>query len=957
MAYEKKPIRMVAGGLNLLYPGNQIADDEAQELVNFSIDSFGALRSRRGHAVRFSVGANPVRMVKAMGDIWTAAGGALYRNDTSVISGLSTDKVGVVGFLGYVWAMSAADQRKSDGSSNDRWLPEAPEDAPTIAPATAVETVVVDFSAGFTVDPAGDEHYNNGFLQIDAQETSEYSAEKEAAADLGTGHSLDDVFRIRVWAKEWSRINGITFQIDVNDGSFEKDYYTAVMKQKDIAGGRKDTVTFYLRKRPQNVDIAAKDKKRYGHFERIGTTAGQDYSTVVSVRVKVNFNDNTKIRFEEWVLVGDIENTLEGDDFRACYTYTTDDDHESNRSPFSEPITVNRTGIDLTGMVASPDAQVTGQNIYLTGGTLGRVLRVNTDPVVGATYDIRESDDDLTELGLVLENDHDDPPAVGGLIGPHYGRLIAFGNSRIYWSHVNKPFAFRNPDGADGDWAGADEAVGELLAATMRPGIIFFYGRTGVAVLQDDPGGTAPSFHRSAIQSGIQSPNGVCQTQRGDFANFANGLYQFGGDSGQELSRKIKPVFLDSFDPTKAAIGYHNDIVWISDGTITYKLDLTRGWWVEDSRVFSCFLSDGDVLLGATPDGDVLELETGFSDDGAGFTVSYLTKSHDCGLMDSQKRFEDFTIWANTGGATLTVSAILKGPDQTIALGTISSNFEDRFVLQFDPQGEGVDARNCAIQITGATEAGEEVIITQMALNYDLIARQGKSFDTGEMNFGDHRVKLLREVVLDLNNAASVSMLVKSDRPQPMANRATETIASTSDRRMQPVVFDSQIIGRLFRLVLDSEDMKCYGGKALYQAFGTYLEGGDGEYYLSDALDFGTERVKLIREMEIIYAGAQGTIAVETDLPGNALAERGSGTFPAVADEQSVKVRCEDNIKGRLIRVRVTSAGALRIEAIRINLKMIGEPGATGWQWVSLPLIPTTDGIWADISFPPDAPG
>ena len=953
MAYKKSTQQILSGGLNLLHPADIIDDDEAQELTNMSVDSFGSLRSRKGHVVRHSLGSTVVKITKALGAMWYAAGGSVYKDAAALISGVSSDAVGLAGWQNFLWAMSAADQRKSDGTNSWEWLPAAPVGAPTITPAAATEIQIVDFTSAFIVDPSGDETYNPG-LQINAQAETEYTATKAISLDLHTGYSLDDAFKITLWCKQWKKINGITFQIDVNANDFVTDYYTASMKQAEINAGHKEEVTFYLRKRPKGVDEAAKDKNRYGHFERIGTTPGKDYRSCVSVRVKIDFNDTTKLRFVDWKLVGNASNTLEGDDWKAYYTHTTDAGHESNPSPGSGTITVMHTNIEVTGMVASADTQVTGQNVYLIGGKLGRIYRVNDSPV-GTSYTIVESEDDMTALGFQLEFDHDAVPAVGGLIGPYYGRLIAFGGSKFYWSHIDKPYAFKGALENIGDWQNVEEGIGDLVAATMRPGILFLYGKNGVAVVQGDPGDLSSALHRSAVQMGVQSPNGVVQTPQGDFAYMSEGAYLFNGDAAQLLSKKIDPIFKDgSFPPTAAAAGFRNDICWLSDGNETYKYDAQTGRWFRDSRGFTCFFSDGTVLLGALTGGTIVELDSGTTDGGSAFSIAFKSKAYNQGILDNEKVYNDFTCWADTGGATLTVQAYIndgQNDEQIIALGTIQSTNRQRFVLQFTDE-EGEIGRNCAIRITGSVSA--LATIEEMAFNWYPKAREGKSFDTAELDLGTHRVKLLRQLVLDLDNSASVALTVKSDRPQPMANRATATISSTTDRRMEPVVFTDEIIGRLFRVTLDGTSLRCYGGKALYQAFGTYLEGTKGEYYLSDALDFGTERVKLLHEIEVIYAGAGGTFEVESDLPGNALAVRGSAVFPAVAGEQSVKVRCDGFIKGRLYRARFTPDGASRIEAIRFEIKMIGEPNATPWAWAELPLAKTQDAVWTDISFGTD---
>lgn len=954
MAYNKQSIRILTGGLNLLAPGDVIGDDDAQELTNWHTDSQGALRSRRGHTVRYSVGGAAVNATRGLGGLLIAAGGSVYKDGAAIIGGVSSDLCGLVAYKDFAWAMSAADQRKSDGSSDWQWIPDAPATAPTAKAAATVETPVVDFAGGWTVDPDTDVNYNDGVLTMHPTQEAEYSATKDAALDLYTGYSVDDVFQVTLWCKQWKKVNTVTFQLDCGDGSFGVDYYTAEMKKAEINAGAKEEVTFYLRKRPLEVDTAAQDKKRYAAFARIGSTPDKDYRSIVKARIKLDLSDATKFRFHKWVLIGNNENTLEGDDFRVYYTYTTAAGHESNPSPPSEPITLNRSGIVVTGMAASGDAQVTGQNVYVSGGTLAHVYRANGNtPVSGSSYTVTATDDDLTNDNLQLEDDHDQPPAVGGLAGPFYGRLLAFGGSKVYYSHIDKPYAFGGAELLDGDWTGVDAAAGDLIQATIRPGMIWIYGTHGVIVGQGDLGDLSSALHCSAVKMGIQSPQGVAQSSQGDFVNMHKGLYLFTGDSAQLLSKKIQSVF-DGFNAENAAVGVFNNVVWVSDGSVTYKLDLLTDRWFRDSRTFSLFIPDGTTFVGVTTGGQVLNLDTGTSDGGSAIDVAFTSKDFDAGLHSDEKRWGDFECWANTGGATLTVSAILSEPDQTIALGTMTSSGEERFVFAFSADGEGVDARRCRIRITGNVSA--EALVHSMELWYYPKARQGKSFDTGEQHFGEHRVKLFREIILDLDNQAEVGITVKTDRPQPMADRSTAlTVATTSDRRMQPVILPAGIIGRLFRLVLHGSDFRSYGGKVLMQVYGTYLEGEEDEFYSSDVLDFGSERVKLLKEIECVYqAEGEATLTVSSDLPGDALVVRATYNLPTTTGEESIKLRVPADVKGRLWQVDITPTGTLRLEAIRFFMKFIGSPNSTSWDWIPLPVQSTSDAVWVDVSVPPD---
>lgn len=960
MAFDKKSIRVLAGGLNLAVPGDVLQDDESQELLNFSTDSQGSLRSRRGHAVRCTT-SPAVSMIRGLGNLWVGSGAGLGPSCGSVLSG--GDPLGLMSWKDFVWTTGGG-MRKSDGGSDWRWIPQAPEDKPTAKPTGSVETIVVDFSGGFTVDPAGDEAYNPG-LQITASEDGiSYDAVKDIDVDLGTNKSLDEVHKITVYSKNWDRIKEVIFEVDCNAGDFTTDYFSARMRRKNILGGLKEEVTFYIRARPLEVDAGAKDKKRYGSFERIGSTPEKGWDTCVKARVKVTFIETTRIRFVSWVAVGDLDNTLEGDNLQVCYTYTTDADHESNPSEFSDPCTANRTGITVEGMLPSSDPQVTGMHVYLKGSTLGGVYRVTEDAIPQAsTYTITKSFNDLTNLGVQLENDHDDPPAAEGLIGPYFGRAIAWKGNRFYWSHVSKPYAFAQPDGEFGDWQSVEEGLGNIRAATMLPGVLFFYCDNGVAVLQGDPGGPASALHRASPQSGIRSQQGIVQTPEGDYGNFSEGIWRFNGSSIVEISRKIQPVFKSGWNAENAAMGYRNGVVYCSDGAQTYRWDSGTDRWFEDSRLFTAFYSDGGSLLGGMTNGQVVELESGFFDDaGAPFNVLWLSKFYDCGSLDLEKTFEDLTIYADTGGNDLTVTALLENGSISVPLGTINSTSKQRFVLQLN-DALGVKARNLAIRIAGSVRF--ECVINEVVINFYIEAREARSFDSDETDHGTRKVKELMEIQIDLDSPAAAQLILQSDQPGfAMSTRdSSHSFPVSSTRRQEMYVLSESILGHNLRYVLDGADFRVYGMRALLQVIGSYYHGSRGERYRSDPIGFGDERVKLYKEIHVCYASdGAATILVSTELPDGSIQE--VTPVPATLTStgglrfnklQTRKIRLPGTAKGRLIQIEIRPEGDLRLESVKVFLKMIGGPNASGWGFADLPLEKTQPAIWSDVSLPPDS--
>ena len=970
--YQKATYRVLGGGLNLRSAATETADHEHQKILNANFDADGTLRSRRGHTTICSA-SNVKQMIHALGSRWQAINAAY-----------------IVGFKNYVWKMgtgtankdcsaviATTGARKTKGTQDWSWGIAAPTTKCKASAITPPETTVVDTSGGFTVDPSGDENYNNGHLTINPQtDGSTYTADKNISVDLGldAGFSIDDVIRVRFFAHNWRRIEAITIMLDCGDGTFTKDYYTCRIDSARKLRGIRSTEVFYIRKRPLAVDRAAQDKKRYSAFERIGSTADKDWRSLSAVRVKVSFIQTTKWRFEECVCIGNDQNQIEGDDLQYYYTYVNADLHESNPSPPSDAIVVNRGSVALSGFTASSDPQVTGMNVYTNRG--GSIYRINDDPLpIGDATD-QQSDDDLTNRGEQMEDDNDLPPTADGCAdSPYFGRILAFKGTRLYWSKQNKPYAFVSPDGPDGNWVDLSEDGGNIKFITVRPGQAWIYCENEIHILSGDPDEGFADLHPSGIAQGTPSRTGVSRAGGGDVAYLGLGIYYVNGSSAEKISHAIDPIFhgrnITLWDGTVAqsvsdkstvCVGYDDGVVWVGyDNTRTLKHDRLTNRWFQDSRAFTCFQGESEVgILGALTSGTIVKMEQGSQNDttdgGSAIPIDFLSKAYDFGIQDNEKRVEDVTIYHDTRGQDLTVN-VYYAEGVSAGAFTINSYGDARTVLQLN-NADGVRARNFAVRISGNTVS--EVLIRAIDFNFYPEARQAKSFDSAVTNGGTNNVKRIRELRFDIENDTNVGWKLETDVPSfALASRATGTIQTNLFRRLEPVVLSSEIYGHDFRVVLDGSDgsFHPFGAEALVQVIGTYIHGQKSEYYLSDVVDFGSERVKLAREIELIYAGYAGTITIYSDLPGNAVIVRGMAEFPQVSGEQSIKIPLPGTLKGRLFQVRLEATADCRFEALRMRIKQIGEPGATSWYWASFPMATTQDAVWVSLSLPPDVVG
>ncbi len=995
---------MLAGSLSYLPPGDLVSEPDALALTNFRADQQGALRSRLGHTSLYTGLGNVRSLIKALGHRY-AGSDTLYLDGGSHESGFSGEPMGLVDWKQWLWVMDQTKQGKSDGTDFRDWTIEAPEDPPTVAPATEVTETVVTFdsSESWNVDPSGDDSFNSSdqqegsdCLEIAVPGDQTYTLELSGLSlDLseigGEDASDDDVHRIWVFCKQFKKLDEITLEVDVNGGDFSTDYYTATIPRKLIKKARKGWFRFEVRKR-QLVDPLTtqpiEDKKDLPFFNRIGATDAKDWSTVAAVRIKLDARAACTVRFDLWEVFGSVTGTIEGEDIQYFYTYVNDSGHESNPSPASAKKAFNRTGAALSDLDASADPQVTGKHVYRTGGTLGAVYRVTDEPIANATttYTDTASDDDIRRLGFQMETDNDAPPAAAGLVGPYYGRLIAYQTSanknRFFWTKQHKPYAFPGAAKDKGNFNDIGDTNEKIVGATMRTQMLRFYKENTIWRLIGDPDDVSGNVDITGAKIGLIGKSAVC-TGPGDLDFFQGmeGIYAFNGDSARKISQKLDPIFkglsvvingsttvqpVSSSNRDKSVLEYVNGRLKYSyaeqgqsSPNVTLELDFDTGNWTKDSRGFTALNYEGQnsSLLAGTSGGAVLILESGSDDAGSNFTITYQSGYHDEGLPDTEKTYEDLTLDIDTANQSLTVVAYTNNGTSN-AIGTVQANGRTRVVLPMN-SGLGLTARNCSISISGSVSS--PVVIYKATLNFYYEARQARSFDTDETDLGTHRLKIIREAVLDLENSAQVTLTLKTDHPgEAMTTRQQPTIASGSTRRMAHVIFNADYIGYLMRVILTATSFRLYGLRLLIQVVGTYLLGGKSERWESDPIDFNTERVKLIKELEVVYSTTgTASLRVESDLPSGTSAQvLGSPyTLTATTGEERRQVRLRGTVKGRLFKFKITPTDDFRLETIRCQIKTLGEPNASGWVWVELPVESTQDAKWVDVPVPVDEVG
>lgn len=964
--------------MNIAANPDLLPDGEAQVITNVEVTAQGALRSRQGSTVIGNVGAAVLQILPANGHRYTVSSGVLQRDFAS--AGIPAVPNGIASFQGYLWDITAA--MKDNGTVAWNWLPAPPTTAVTGVASNVNGQVFASGADAWSVNPleVGTGPFGSSF-QIQTIDDSTYTATDVHAFDLSSFHVYDKT-RWQFWGSQFKHLggqgnSGVTVQIDCSDGSFSKDYFTCELPTASFKGaGVREwiTVAVLLNANPDTPNAA--------FFTRVGNDATKGYNTCAAVRILIDSNTSCKFRIGTIDAIGGQAKALMDDKANQYYaTFVTKDGHESNPGPVSAFISAEKQAINISNIPVSTDPSVIaggGVYLYRKDSTLGATYRVTSTflPNGTTTFHDDNGDDVITALGVQMVTDNNNPPAAVGLAGPFIGRLLAWGGtkaSRLYWTKQLQPFAFSAPDALNGAWADVGDDGDAIVAITIRNESAFIYKGFTIYYLSGDPGTLgAASIQNTDVQMGACGSNAVCKGTNVDYfvSQAGQGVYQFNGDTATKISAAIDPIFHGtgarlpsgfSIPPIQSwntiAVGFTGSTLRVAYDATSLVWNATTGAWIFDSRAFTSFYADL-AMLGGQPNGNVVQLDSGGTDAGQLIPVVY-EKSYDAHLPDTQKTWNDLTI-QSSGGCSATVyygslySTVGSVGPMTFGGGRVVIPLSDNPLAP---------VRSELLTVRLTANVSSEIDISGIWLSWYEHARDGVTFDLSTQDLGTDMLKRCREAIVELESFdTSVQISLLTDQPGGgMAVRQTLSMPAGS-RRLEHVVFGEDYVGYLIRFFMFGENFNIYSVRASVQPIGTFLLGSRNEFWSSDPLDDDVQNVKMFKWLEVDFAADSGAILTfETDLPGGALAIRSTFTLYStnanpftMNDEETVRLRLPETVKGRLYRVRVTPVGNCRLEAIRVYSKVMGLPSASQWRWVPLPIRPTQDAVWMPAARPVD---
>jgi len=671
--------------------------------------------------------------------------------------------------------------------------------------------------------------------------------------------------------------------------------------------------------------------------------------------------------------------------------------HESSPSPASNTVTCDNQMAELTDLPPAPEG-ITTRHIYRIGGGVTQALRIASLGGSDAEFWDVMSDSEAQAIDIELEFDHDPPPAAIGLVGPYYGKLIAYHSAdhpnRIWWTPTARPWYFPgSDDDFEGNWVDVGDDDEEIASVTHHGRMLMIYKRRSIWRLLGDPDENDPERTNATVAI-MGGPRAVVSAGTEDYYLAADGVYRFNGDTPEKVSHKIDPIFQEHYTEIgktsggslilvppmdkawnqNSVMGCEPGRVYLSyprKGTSTWNevlvYETTAGRWSHFSLAAGLGISafghqGGNFPLLYAVGSSVYESERGLQDGESAIPLVWQSGYDDQGLPDNPKMYADLVIDYRTAEsgetpATLNVS-VLYDHGNEVSVGTLNSGTRTKARFKLGIDGKGHKATNIAVRIAG--NASSTVTIVGVYIHYYALARQGMTFDTGVFDLGIEHAKLMDRFELDVECAGTITWTFYTDLPSGViTQRDTGTFSPGANRRtIQVPIGATGYYGRRGRLVLTANQaLSVHALRIRALPIGVYLDGSQAEVWLTQPMTLGqgAERLWLFREIELL-AESSGAAALEifTETPGYALAEREEFALTATTGRRPFNFRLPGTCRGQTLQCKLTPGSNVITMLLQgsVYAKPLGTQSA--WAWYPIQMLPTPP-EWAWVELPVDA--
>lgn len=810
MAYKPLDLKITPGGLNLLAPGDQVADGDCLDLTGFWPGAAGRLEQAPGytHLSDAHLPNSFDGLCQASGRTYfsDSAAGTLFEigraAEAAIDTGFDTYPLGMISAQGYLWIMNRAKQRKDDGTTVTDWTPAAPAPPtvtllgtivgasnadPIVIDTGAVEHGVIDGQAVTIADVVGNTAANGSFFG------------KKTGYSLTTFALYSDAGLTTTVAASGAYVSGgQLYAGGLAAGSY--DYYVT-WQYKDLGESNPSTVvTIVITTAGSYVSIditaltpptGATGWNIYRKSQDLATPFRLNEGTLDIVRKFVYDYGDTIHRHDDEYLVNGIGAELETD----------------HGSPPAARIVADQL---YNGRIVVANTAANPNRVFYTPSLQPAFFRGADNPQAGDWVDVgTDSGDEIRYMAVRPQ-------------------MIIVYRAKSIWRIL---YDFEDPNGR-------------------------------VEVVVPDLGIVGPrAVVATSLGDYFRSPEGI--HRYGDWAQKVSTKLDpifLGKDAEPFLAEN--PTY-----QSKCALGFHAGRLWVSltfgggtsnNQSFVYHVETAR--WFPSGRAAGAFLDIGTNLLAAGLT-YVNTLESGYSSAGNNSVVRYQSAYEDAGMPDHEKTWADLVINHNTGGETLTIFIRTNKnatADDAFTLDTTftSSSLTKTIVPLVYPANysipdlQGKPIRSFTLSVvfdgTGPLTAPPLTIDTPLILHYYLEARKGLVFDTDETDHGMPGVTKTVDMVefdvdasdpfatVEAGEAQNTFVLqIYSDIPgATMAPRlgAGIAMAGTTGRQVVRIVLAEPIDGKLLRYVATTgSGIGVYGFRARITPIGVHLDGTVGD--------------------------------------------------------------------------------------------------------------------------------
>ncbi len=343
------------------------------------------------------------------------------------------------------------------------------------------------------------------------------------------------------------------------------------------------------------------------------------------------------------------------------------------------------------------------------------------------------------------------------------------------------------------------------------------------------------------------------------------------------------------------------------------------------------------------------------------------------------KRAREITLQIETFGGAVTLNLLSDLPGNLQAVRFTApvntGGAGRRFVRIPLPAGTNapIEGRMFRLQFSGGSkyilyEAAIEILAVGVYVEaYE--AAGGAVYDSRELDFGSLKVKEAREIELDIETSGAVTATLYSDLP-PVVIPGTGSVpsgapgplavvwtgaANTTGRQSVRIpttvnaALERFVAGRQFRLILSGANAyRLYGAKLKIREYGQFLtadEDAGGALWDSTPLDFGSQKVKALKRIEVDLVTFTNSVTVTV------ITEGVKYSYPLATNggRRTMTLPIQPGIRGRLLQLQI-SGTACALYAVRAYWRPLNDSKAE-WQWTDMPCEPTQP-QWTWAPFP-----